>query len=182
MVTPFRSLISSAGIDGPRGVHNDDPAATQGYRYRGGLHEMGRAGAAADQQPGGHADDLGEHQPDGELHGGAGERAGPGSTTALEAVDDRILCGPHPQEQDHQCDDAQAAHAIEVNASGVASSSGGRDAMRWYEIQNFGATPSVRQSGTMFHNAASSPRYYWMGSVNMSGQGHARWGFARCDG
>src|SRR5262249_15920149 len=43
---------------------------------------------------------------------------------------------------------------------------------RWYELQNLSATPTLRQSGTLFDSAATAPNFFWIPSVCMSGQGH----------
>ena len=52
--------------------------------------------------------------------------------------------------------------------------------MRWYELQDIGtATPSVRQSGTLFTPTATNTfdeRNYWLPSVMVSGQGHVALG------
>src|SRR5262249_573814 len=61
---------------------------------------------------------------------------------------------------------------FQVNASGQANDAGGRNGSRWYEIQNLGTTPSLRQSGTLFDSAATNPSSFWIPSCNMSGQGH----------
>src|SRR5437016_5193284 len=69
------------------------------------------------------------------------------------------------------------AHAIQVNAAGAASASGGRDGSRWYEIAGLlTATPSVSQSGTLFDATASGPSSYWVPSIAASGQGHVALG------
>src|SRR6185369_9360796 len=48
------------------------------------------------------------------------------------------------------------AHNIRVNAAGAASTGfQSRNASRWYEFQNLGATPTVVQSGTVFDNSAN---------------------------
>ncbi len=71
------------------------------------------------------------------------------------------------------------AHAIRVNASGVASTAAGaRNGTRWYEIQNLTTTPTLVQSGTVFDSAATNPLAYWMPTVMVSGQGHAYMGFS----
>ena len=74
------------------------------------------------------------------------------------------------------------AHTIQVNASGVASGTGGRNGSRWYEIQNLTTTPALVQSGTVYDNAAANPLSYWMPSVVVSGQGHAYMGFSSAGG
>src|SRR5207302_11768 len=65
-----------------------------------------------------------------------------------------------------------AAHQIQVNSSGNASSSGGRDGVRWYQITNLTSAPTLNQSGTLFDSSATNPVYYFYGSPATSGQGH----------
>src|SRR5207247_2832086 len=73
------------------------------------------------------------------------------------------------------------SHQIEVNGSGVATGGGGRNGTRWYEI-SVGAScgpqppPCISQVGTVFDTAASNPLSYWMGTIMVSGQGHAALG------
>src|SRR5262249_2782057 len=64
------------------------------------------------------------------------------------------------------------AHHIQVNSSGVASTTGGRDGGRWYQIQNMTSTPALVQSGTLFDSAETNPKYYFYPTRMMSGQGH----------
>jgi hypothetical protein len=52
------------------------------------------------------------------------------------------------------------AHNIQVNTTGVASASGGRNGSRWYEITNLTTTPTLNQSGTLFDSAASNQKSY----------------------
>ena len=73
------------------------------------------------------------------------------------------------------------AHSIGVTNSGIAVPNGtaNRNAVRWYELQNLGTTPTVLQSGTLFDNNATDDvnrRNYWMPSIMISGQGHAALG------
>lgn len=184
VVTAFRGIATtSSGIDAPRGVHNDDPAATQGYFIGQSVSNFGRLVLRRVSNPGGTPTISAN------INLTVPSTTNPelvpaqGSTTALEAVDDRLFAASIRLNRLTGVRTLWTAHCIEVNASGVASTTGGRNAMRWYQIQNFGATPSLVQSGTWFDNAASTPRYYWMGAINMSGQGHAAIGasFAATD-
>lgn len=100
-----------------------------------------------------------------------------GTNGRLDAIDDRLYAAHIRNGR------LWTAHNIEVNNSGVGSTTGGRDAMRWYELDGVrssdnGGVPLVVQSGTIFDNTASNPRYYWMGTVGISGQGHAAFGFS----
>ncbi len=71
------------------------------------------------------------------------------------------------------------AHTFSVNTAGVASTAAGaRLGIRWYEIQNLTATPSIVQWGTVFDNTTTNPLFYWMPTVMVSGQGHAYMGFS----
>src|SRR5262249_9112360 len=64
-------------------------------------------------------------------------------------------------------------HCIQVDSTGVGGGTTGsaRDGMRFYQIKNMTATPTVVQSGTLF-DASATPLNYWVGSIAASGQGH----------
>jgi Quinohemoprotein amine dehydrogenase, alpha subunit domain III len=55
-----------------------------------------------------------------------------------------------------------------------------RTAVRWYQLGGIpsGQTPSIVQSGTIFDGAASNPRFLFIPTVMVSGQGHAAFGFS----
>jgi Bacterial Ig-like domain len=95
-----------------------------------------------------------------------------GTTGGLDPLDDRLFAAMVGRGPDGT-DTLWTAHNIRVNSSGAASSSGDRDGARWYQIGNLSSSPSLLQSGTLFDTAASSPRYFWMPSIAMNGQGHA---------
>jgi Bacterial Ig domain len=94
----------------------------------------------------------------------------PGSAVPLDAQDDRlsqaVIRGGR----------LWTSHQIEVDAAGQAALGGGRNAIRWYELQNLDTAPALRQLGTVFDSAASSPVSYFMSSVMVSGQGHMAMG------
>ncbi len=90
-----------------------------------------------------------------------------GADGHLDAIDDRLY--------DAKLRDGHVwtAHNIAVDAAGVGTDAGDRDGSRWYEIDVSGASPSLVQSGTLFDPAATNPRFYWIPSIMVSGQGHA---------
>jgi hypothetical protein len=96
-----------------------------------------------------------------------------GTTKRLDALDDRLFAATFRNGR------LWTAHDIGVNSSGVASSPT-RTAVRWYELTGTltGQTPSIVQSGTIFDGAASNPRFFFIPSVMVSGQGHAAFGFS----
>ncbi|MBI3834995.1 MAG: hypothetical protein HY287_11760 [Planctomycetes bacterium] len=172
--TAFRGLVvgSGAGPYTPRGVDNDDPSATEGYfigvdNVAFGLLQMRRVGS-----PGGTPTISGN------LSITVPATAFPilvpasGSTTSISALDDRLFEAAIHRNTLTGVSTLWTAHNIQVNSSGVASSSGGRDGSRWYEIKSLSTTPTLNQSGTLFSNASASPRSFWIPSVAMSGQGH----------
>lgn len=71
---------------------------------------------------------------------------------------------------------------IAVNNAGSPTGTDTRMGIRWYEISVApGEAPSVVQVGTLFEPSAANTtdqRSYWMGSVMVSGQGHALMGFS----
>ncbi|MBX3118606.1 MAG: hypothetical protein KF784_06045 [Fimbriimonadaceae bacterium] len=95
-----------------------------------------------------------------------------GSTRPLDAIDDRLYCAQIFKDTVNGLTTLWTAHHFRVTSAGVASSTGTRLGTRWYEIQNFTGTPSLRQSGTVFDPAASNASSYWFGAAAMSGQGH----------
>ncbi len=177
VVTVFRGLIDgSAGPFTPQGVDNFDPSATEGYFIGVDNFVFGKLTLRRVSDPGG-APTISANIaitvptttfPENVPHlGMIGMRL-------LDALDDRLFAAHFRNGR------LWTAHNIEVNASGVASSTGGRTAVRWYELQDIASpgTPSVRQSGTIFDPAISNPRFFWIPSVMVSGQGHAALGFS----
>lgn len=72
------------------------------------------------------------------------------------------------------------AHNLAVDLNGDSNSgSPTRDAVRWYDVNVSGLT--LHQSGTVFDSAASNFQEYWMGTVMVSGQGHAAIGLNRAN-
>lgn len=96
-----------------------------------------------------------------------------GTNGNLDGSDDRLYAGHLRNGR------LWTAHAIQVSSTGVASTTGGRNASRWYELQGLTtATPTVVQSGTVFDSAAANPQSFWMPTITVSGQGHAVMGFS----
>jgi hypothetical protein len=174
VVTALRGLggTSGAGVYTPRGVNNDDPAATEGYFIGSDISAFGVLSMRRVLNP------------------GTAPTAGPlvqvtvpattnpinvpaqGSTTPVDGSDDRLYSAEIRRNRNTGVRTLWTAHAIQVNASGVASTSGGRDGARWYQLGSMTSTPTLLQSGTLFDSAASSPRYYVYPAGAMSGQGH----------
>ena len=185
VVTAFRGLVSKMqgilqGLYTPQGVDNYDPAATEGYFIGVDPSFGGRLHLLRIINPGGSPSTPGRVQINVPATGGTLSVPHLGNTggTAgnLDGLDRRLI----------------AAHVrngrlwttanIAVDNTGVPSSAT-RDGVRWYELQGIasGQTPSVVQSGTVFQPSASNDtaqRHYWMGSVMVSGQGHAAMGFS----
>lgn len=173
-VTPFRALSTTSieGPQSPQGVDNDDPSATEGYIIGPSSTLFSKLIIRRIVNPGGTPSisaNLGitvpaTVYPEDVPHNG--------SSVRLDALDDRLYAAEIHKNKITGAVTLWTAHNIEVNASGVASSSGSRDAGRWYEITNLTSTPALNQSGTLFDPTVASPRYYWIPSVVMSGQGH----------
>lgn len=93
-----------------------------------------------------------------------------GTNGRLDGLDDRLFaaCARNGH--------IWTAHNISVLNTGVAASTGTerRNGVRWYDIQNITATPSISQSGTVYDPAltAANPRWYGIPSVMVSGQNH----------
>ena len=172
VVTPFRSLIGTDGPFTPQGVDNYDPAADKGYFIGVSNAAFGRLILLRVSNPGAIPSLSGNIAitvpstyyplPVPQLN----------NTSKLDALDDRLFAA-HLRNGS-----LWTAHNIAVDSSGVGKPSGDRDGSRWYEITNLPTTPSLRQSGTVFDSAASNPRFAWIPSIMVTGQGHAALGFS----
>ena len=183
VTTAFRGVVLGAGEGpfAPRGVDNYDPNSNEGYFIGVSNFVFGRLVLRRITNPGGVPTISGNILltvsstafPETVPHlGNTG-----GTNGRLDALDDRLFAAHIRNGR------LWTAHNIEVNSAGVASSGGGRDAVRWYELNGVrstdnGGTPVVVQSGTTFDPAAANPRYYWIPTVGISGQGHAAFGFS----
>src|SRR6185436_13361325 len=170
VVSAFRGLVPNASSDGPytpQGVDNYDPAATEGYFIGVSSISFGKLMVRRVSDPGGTPTISGNLEitvpatasPITVPHlGGTG-----GPNGRLDAVDDRLFAAHLRNGR------LWTAHNIQVDATGAASTSGGRNGSRWYELQNLHTTPSLVQSGTVFDSAASNPKYYWIPTIMVSG-------------
>lgn len=185
VVTAFRSLVGN-GMNGVgpyavQGVDNYDPSATEGYLIGPGVtgtfSYYDRLILRRISNPGGTpaiSDNVTISIP---LSGGTINVPHLGNTGGaagnLHGLDFRL----------------HAAHLrggrlwtsqnIAIDNTGSPSGTDTRMGVRWYELQGIasGQTPSVAQSGTLFDSTPNA-RCYWMGTITVSGQGHAAMGFS----
>ncbi len=94
---------------------------------------------------------------------------------ALDAIDTRLLQATISKDVSTGAVSLWTSHSILVNNLGVGTSSGDRDGVRWYEINNLNtATPTLAQSGTLFDAVSvTKPKFYWMGTISMNKKGNA---------
>ncbi len=183
VVTAFRGLIATttgggkpvtAGPYTPQGVDNFDPAATEGYIIGVDYASATKLQLRRVANPGGTptlsanitANVASFTAPLTVPHlGNTGGAAG-----QLDGLDERLLAAHFRNGS------LWTAHNVGVNSSG-GSTSVTRDGVRWYQLSGIptGNTPAVVQSGTIYDSTASA-RFYWMGSIMVSGQGHAALG------
>lgn len=176
-VTPFRQLATSSGQGpfAPRGVDNDDPTATYGYFIGADNASFGTLAIRRVSDPGGTPSIspnilltvLTTNDPIRVPHLGMAS-----SRRRLDALDDRLFAARIHLNKLTGVASLLTAHNIQVNTSCAASSSGGRDGSRWYEIRDIATTPTLYQAGTLCDPAATGPRFFWIPSLAMSGQGH----------
>ncbi len=175
-VTAFRQIATgtAAGPFAPRGVSNDDPAATQGFFIGVDTLLFSQLDIRRVTNPGGTPSISGNilltvptttFPIPQTVKGSASNRR-------LDALDDRLFSASIHKNKIAGTTSLWTAQNIEVNASGVASTHGNRNGSRWYEITNLAGTPSLSQAGTLFDAASTNPRGFWIDSVAASGQGH----------
>ena len=175
-VTAFRNIGAVNGSGNgpwtPQGVHNDDPNATEGYF-------IGVDGAVFSildirrvSNPGGTPTLSGNIQLVVPATQFPITVPAQGTSTSLDALDDRLFAAAIYRNKLTGAPTLWTAHNFRMTAAGVGSGAGNRDGSRWYEIGSLTTTPTLIQSGTLFDSAASNPRFFWIPSVAMSGQGH----------
>ncbi|CAG0953885.1 hypothetical protein PHYC_00351 [Phycisphaerales bacterium] len=175
VVTAFRTLATAAGAGpfAPRGVTNYDPAATEGYFIGPDNATFGRLVLRRVSTPGGTPTISANINLTVPSTVNASTVPAMGSTINVEAGADQLFDARIYRNRVSGTSSIWTAQTIEVNSSGVASASGNRNGIRWYQVSNFSATPSLTQSGTVFDNAPSAPDYYLYATIASSGQGHA---------
>jgi hypothetical protein len=183
VVTAFRGLITGGPPDGPaspRGVDNYNAAANEGYFIGPSVAAFGRMILRRVGTPG-TTPTISAN-----ILFSVSTTAFPisvphlGNTGAtngqLDSLDDRLFAAHIRNGR------LWTAHNIAVDTAGVAALSGAgrRNGVRWYEftVPPGSGTPTVNQSGTIFDPAASDPKFHWIPSVMISGQGHAAFGFS----
>jgi hypothetical protein len=167
-VTAFRQLCTGTGAGPftPQGVNNDDPNAVEGYFVGVDNVNFGKLDVRRVSTPGGVPTISGNLTITVPSTTSPASVPALGSSLNLDALDDRLFATRMHNGS------LWTAHNIQVNSSGVASSNGHRDGARWYQLSNLAGTPTVAQSGTLFDSSASSPRFFWIPSCAMNGQGH----------
>jgi PKD repeat protein len=175
-VTAFRQLATSTGAGpfAPRGVSNDDPAATEGYFIGVDNATFSKLQVRRISNPGGTpaiSANLSLTVPTTDYPISQVHR-GNTLNNNLDALDDRLFGASIYKNKITGTSSLWTAHNIQVDTSGTASASGGRNGSRWYEIGTLTSTPTLLQAGTLFDSGASNPRGFWIPSVAASGQGH----------
>lgn len=178
-VTAFRRIATtSAGPYTPLGVTNMDPSWAEGYFIGIDTAFYSTLRICRISNPGGTpwisskpCTDLtigSTSSPPLPLTTNAISVPAQGSTPLpLDAIDDRLMNAQMINGS------LWATHSIQVDATGTASSTGGRDGMRFYQITNMATTPTLVQAGTLFDASATDPLSFFVGSIATSGQGHS---------
>ena len=183
VATAFRKLVGPGTQGGPytpQGVDNHDPNATEGYIIGVDAAFYGRLQIRRVSDPGGTptiSDNITLSVPItgntinvphlGNFNGASGY---------LDGLDFRLIAAHIRNGR------LWTAANIAVNNTGSPTGTDTRMGIRWYEISVApGQGPALVQVGTLFEASASNTsdrRNYWMGSVMVSGQGHALMGFS----
>jgi hypothetical protein len=171
----FRGIgtTTSGGLWAPRGVDNDDPSTTVGYFIGVDIRVTGRLVLRRVTNPGTSPSTISANinitVPDTALPQSVPTA---GTTFPLDALDDRLFAARISVNRLTGVPSLWTAHNILVDPTGVGTTGGDRDGARWYEIRNLTSTPLLVQSGTLFDTAPTQPRFFFIPTVAMSGQGH----------
>lgn len=178
VVTAFRQIVAGTGAGpfAPMGVSNDDTVTNEGYFIGADNAAFGRLAMRRVSSPGGTPTISGNILITVPATNFPTAVPVLGSTRPLDAIDDRLFLATIHLNQLTGLRTLWTAHNFRVTTAGIASSTGNRIGCRWYELQNLTATPTVRQSGTVFDSATTNFNRYWMPTVAMTLQGHAVFG------
>lgn len=184
VVTAFRGLVPNGNAGGPytpQGVDNFDPNATEGYLIGVNSRFYGKLSLRRISDPGGTPAISAVINFDIPLNGGTIKVPHLGNTggTAgyLDGLDYRLMAAHIRNGR------LWTSANIAVDNTGSPSGTDTRMGVRWWELDGIttGQTPAIVQSGTLFESSpgnTASSRHYWMGSIMISGQGHAAVGFS----
>jgi hypothetical protein len=103
--------------------------------------------------------------------GGPPSAPASGSSTPIDTGDDRMQA---VLIRNHQL---WTSRTIGVDAGG-GSTNTSRAAVEWFDLNANTSTLSVTQTGRIFDNAASNPRFYFYPSIAVTGQGNMRISFS----
>jgi Putative Ig domain len=189
VVTALRNLITkvqgkSTGPYTPQGVDNYDPAATEGYVIGVDAGFYGKLQLRRISNPGGTPSISGNITITIPLNGSTitvPHLGNTGGTSGnLDGLDYRLM-GAHLR--NGRLWTTENIAVDNMGAPSTVNPSVTRMGVRWYELNGIptGQTPGVVQSGTVYRSSATNGpdvRCFWMGSVMVSGQGHAAMGFS----
>jgi len=181
VVTAFRGLISGGtAIFTPHGADNYDPSATEGYVIGTDRFDHSRLHLLRISDPGAMPAISESVSIPIDSYASAilvphlGNNAGVNGY--LDMVDGRLMAAHFRNGLLWTC------HNVGVNNTG-GTTDVTRDGVEWFAITNIptGLTPVLSQSGTVYQSTATNStaaRSYWMGTIMVSGQGHAALGFS----
>lgn len=177
-VTSFPHSITGTDMYTPQGVHNDDPAASNGY-FVGASQTLYSKLVVKKVSYSGTTPTL-----SGDLNLTTPITYTPMSVPTLGGVaidgNDRRLCAAMIKKNKITgTANLWIAQGTLLNISGVGGSGGDRDGALWLEIGNLNSTPTILQGATLYDgvHAASSAENYTYPTIALSGQGHNLMGF-----
>lgn len=183
VVTGFNGIgTASTGIYTPQGVHNDDPAAITGFIIGVNSAVFSQLDIHRISTPGGTPTASALIPLTVPTTSTPLNPVASGSAVTFDANDDRLFAAMIMKNTQTGVSSLWTSHAIAVTTAGTGATTGAgrRNGVRWYQIGNLAATPSLTQSGTVFDNAATTPRFYWFPGIATSGQGHSVIGASTC--
>ena len=178
-VTGFPHNITGTDMYTPQGVHNDDPAATEGY-FIGASQTQYSKLVIRRVIYSGSTPTL-----SGDLNLTTATMYSPKTVPTLGGTsidgNDRRLCAAMVKKNKISGQaNLWVAQGTLLNSSGIGGSGGDRDGALWLEIGSLSSTPSVLQGGTLYdgvHTSSSSAENYIYPTIAMSGQGNSLMGF-----
>ena len=176
-VTGFPHSTNSTDIYTPQGVHNDDPAATQGYFI--GASQTAYSKLVIKKVNYGTTPTLSVDFPLTTVTTYTPKTVPTLGGTTIDGGDRRLYAAMVKKNKITGTSSLWIAQGTRITTAGVGSSTGDRDGAYWAEIGTLTANPSILQSAMLYDgvHSTSTAEYYTYPTIALSGQGHNLMGF-----
>ena len=177
-VTSFTQSVTNTDMYTPQGVHNDDPAANNGYFIGASQTVYSRLVLKSVSFSG--ANPTLSNDIDLSTQTTYSPMTTPSQGgIALDGDDRRLVAAMIKQNKITHASNLWVAQGSLMDIAGIGGSGGDRDGAVWFEIGNLASSPAILQSASLCDTSGTGTSivHYTYPSIAESGQGHNIMGF-----